>query len=613
MRISNLVFRRAAAVLLLASMTAGAGEVRRPSGLSISDITSDKARYAPGEAVKLEIQLENRTGRGLEHGRVVVLLEDCGRTAAREEASVDFGEGSRQSVAVTVRPPKIDFRGYRVEVRIFDAKSRELARRSSAVDVSSAWTRFPRYGYIAHFGSAVPAEQWIAELNRFHIDGLQFYDVQYKHHLPLVPGQNMPGEWADIAGRRTSRNTVLALLSAAKSRNMTSMAYNASYAAYADAFHDGSGVKLEWAAWPDRGGRRTEESVKSFALPGGWATPRLLYMNQQSSAWQQYIFGRMGDLFQALPFDGWHIDTYGDGGAWTWDRSPLNFVAGLPKFADRAQAALGKRVVLNTVGGHGEAAMARSAADFVYSELWPEDHSTYASILRAADETHAANPERAIVFAAYLHNGLAQRLKKGETAQFNAPGVLLADAAMFAAGASHMELGDGDRMLSGPYFPADTAITQPPALRRQLGRYYDFLVAYENYLRDGAVAAAFPVTLSGAAQTQTGAAGAVWTIVRQKGAYVMVHLINLTGMKRNEWRDDAANYPKPTVVKNLRVQVRLPADIRSAGWASPDLDGGGWHALQPTRTAGVWELSIPELRYWNMMILHCGESLTVQR
>ena len=613
MRISTLVTRRAAAALFFLSILAGAPAGRRPAGLTITDILSDKARYAPGEAVKLEVQLDNRGGRSVEQGRVIVVLEDCGRTAAKAEARVDVAGESRQTLAVSVLPPAINFRGYRLDVRIMDADGHELTRRSSAVDVSSDWSRFPRYGYLSHYGEKVPATEWIAELNRFHIDGLQFYDVQYKHHLPLIPGQNAPAAWPDIAGRPTCRNTVLALLRAAKSRNMTSMVYNASYAAYADAFHDGSGVKLEWAAWPDKSGRRTEDSVKSFALPGGWATPRLLYMNQQSTAWQQYIFGRMADLFQALPFDGWHIDTYGDGRAWAWDRSPLNFVDGLPQFADRAQAALGKRVVLNTVGGHGEAAMAKSAADFVYSELWPEDHATYASILRAADESHAANPDRAIVFAAYLHNALAKRLKNGATAQFNAPGVLLADATMFAAGAAHIELGDGDRMLSGPYFPADTAITMPSPLRKQLGRYYDFLVAYENYLRDGTVAASFPVTLAGAPQTRTGTAGAVWTIVRQKGAYVMVHLINLTGVKRSEWRDDAADYPKPPVVRNLQVQVRLPADIRGAGWASPDIDGGRWHELQPMQKAGAWEVTIPELRYWTVIILRGGEHLTVKR
>ena len=66
---------------------------------------------------------------------------------------------------------------------------------------------------------------------------------------------------------------------------------------------------------------------------------------------------------------------------------------------------------------------------------------------------------------------------------FNTPAVLLADATIFASGASHIELGDGSRMLSSEYFPADTKFAVSPELSMQLRHYYDFLTAYENVLR----------------------------------------------------------------------------------------------------------------------------------
>ena len=58
------------------------------------------------------------------------------------------------------------------------------------------------------------------------------------------------------------------------------------------------------------------------------------------------------------------------------------------------------------------------------------------------------------MFAAYLQR---QDKKKAEpqTNYFNPPSVLLADATIFAAGAGHIELGDGSRMLSSEYFPAE--------------------------------------------------------------------------------------------------------------------------------------------------------------
>jgi dextranase len=570
--------------------------------LQITKLDSDKARYAPGEIAHFDIRIDNRASEAQHYGRLIITLQDCGRAVMSKAVSVHIGPKTEETVTVALRPPTEDFRGYRVEARLIDDQGHEMAEGASALDVSSDWSRFPRYGYLSHFGDDVPVAQWIGELNRYHINGLQFYDVQYKHHLPLKPGN--PTEWPDVANRTIHRNTVYAFLEAAKLRNMTSMVYNASYAAFADAFSDGSGVQLQWAAWPDPAGPRTADTVKSFPLPVGWATPRLLYMNQQSAAWQKYLFARMAELLRAFPYDGWQIDTYGDAGAWDWNGTAIDYTSGFPAFANTAHKALHKRVVLNTVSGRGAVATAASHTDFVYSELWPEDHATYASISTFADEIHAARPDRAIVFAAYLHSGLAVRpAEHGGSTVFNVPGVLLADAVIFASGAAHIELGDGGRMLSRPYFPDDSVIAVSKELQRKLVDYYDFQVAYENYLRGGVVRDPFPVRLEGVRQTEIGNAGAVWTIERKNANCSMVHLINFSGLRSNEWQDAAANYAVPPVLHDIHLHVTLP-DSQTAGWISPDVDSGRWHELKLRTTfEGDWDVTVPELHYWTVVII----------
>ena len=581
--------------------------------VKITNIATDKARYAPGEPVKVDVAIAvdgNRPTSHAPNANVCMILQDLGQTRMTKQSSVRLEGGKTVHAELTFTPPAEDYHGYRLEMRLLDGHKKVLASAATAIDVSSTWTRFPRYGYVAHYDADIPAEQWISEMNRFHINGVQFYDFQYKHHLPRPPLELLHSIWPDIAKRAISANTLRSFLASAKKHNMMTMAYNASYAAYADAFHDGSGVDLKWAAWADAQGPRTEAAVKPLPLPDGWATPRLLYMNQNNPGWQNYIFSRMRDLFEVLPFDGWHIDTYGDPGAFAWDRRPIDYVGGLPQFANAARAALQRPVVLNTVRANGQIGMSRSDAEFVYSELWPEDHATYASIVDAADEVHTANPGKSLVFAAYLHGQLSEQLqqKPGTHVPFNLPAVLLADAVIFSSGASHIELGDGSRMLSNPYFPADTGITVSEGLRQQLRSYYDFQVAYENYLRDGAKAAAFRVTLANVAQTQRGDAGAVWTIAREKKSYAVVHLINLTGLKRTDWRDDALDYPPAPVLHNLRVQVQLPGGVESVGWASPDVDEGAWHELSLRKagspSANIYEVTIPELRYWTVLIFH---------
>lgn len=577
------------------------------SRLVIKDVGTDKARYAPGESVQVEIDLDSLACRDLENARVVVEIQDLGRPISTAEEPISISQSKPDQINTTVTPPKTDFRGYRVEVQIRDAKQRILSYASTAIDVSSSWVRFPRYGYLAHYDQDVPAAQWIRELNRFHINGVEFYDFQYKHHLPLAPPELRKSFWRDVANRPTYGETVFEFLAEARKRNMTTMAYNASYAAYADALHDGSGVKLEWAAWPDAHGPRTEAAIKSLPLPGtGWATPRLLYMNQDSSGWRQYIFARTQELFAVFPFDGWHIDSFGDPGAFARDGARIDYYQGFASFADAAHAALNRPVLVNTVSGRGQDRVAKSSADFVYSELWPDDQPEYVNILRSADEIHALNPDKAIVFPAYLHKDLAERLREhpGGQIHFDDPAVLLADAVIFSAGAAHLELGDGDRMLSHPYFPADTAITPTPQLLAKVRSYYDFLVAYENPLRDGAGKANFSISLAGAPQSSDARAGTVWTITRQQSSNSIVHLINLTSLKQTGWRDDDLNYPSPRTLHGLRLRVQLP-NPRKAGWASPDVDHGKWHDLKITQVLqnpGFYEVTIPELSYWTVVI-----------
>lgn len=320
----------------------------------IVDVYTDKTRYNPGGAVKITVALSNESGHDLQDifARLSFWSLDV-KIGEETSRGLDLAREAQTEITLTWLPPGDDFRGYLVDVVLTDAGGKELDRAVTAVDVSSDWRRFPRYGYLAHFDREIDTETWVTALNRYHLNGLQFYDFQYKHHWPLPGTVEAPlEEWRDIAGRPTCKETVLGFINAAHRHNMMAMAYNASYGAYADALHDGSGVKLEWAAWRDASTPRTERTVKSFGpFPPNWSTPYLLFMNQNDRAWQDYLFHKMADLFAVYPFDGWHIDTYGDKGAYAHDGSYIDYTAGFRPFTDRAHDVLGKRVLFNTVSG----------------------------------------------------------------------------------------------------------------------------------------------------------------------------------------------------------------------------------------------------------------------
>ena len=585
-------------------------------GANIADVYTDKARYAPNENVTILIQLKNdvqlksdRSNAG--KAALKVTFWHLGERVGEElSQAVDLSDG-KSSVSINWTPPDSDFRGYLVGVRLVSSSGETLGTGYTAVDVSSQWNRFPRYGYLAHYSKAegaMPAE-WIAELNKFHIDGLEYYDFENRHEQPLAGTVEHPdSEWKDIAGRRVERSIVDGFLAEAHRYHMMSMAYNTSYCAYADAFTNGSGVKLRWATWPTADGPRTFETAMALNLDGDdqWKTHRLVYMNQNLPDWQNYLFRKLAELFRVYPFDGWQVDTFGTTGGYSYEGSYVNFILGFRPFVDNAHAFLKKDIVLNTVNTWGQDDVARSAAAFVHSELW-EDHETYSSIAAAAEQVHTANPAKAVVFAAYL-----QRQQKGnpvpKTNYFNPPSVLLADATIFASGAAHIELGDGSRMLSSEYFPADTRFAVSPDLSRQLRHYYDFLTAYENVLSYQVAVAPATVSVAGQTSSANGVPNTIWTLARQKDGRTIIHLINLLGSSDAHWRDVHADRPDAPLLKQLRVRIAADEDITRAGWASPDVDGGMFHPLAMTQGNDngerYVELVLPSLKYWDMIVLH---------
>jgi dextranase len=585
------------------------GAFAQAQGVQLVDAYPDKARYAPSDPIKLIVELDGNP-KGAE--RISASIWQLGQAEGQCEPVALRPEAARTQTLTCVLPHE-DYQGYLATVRLADAGGRTLGERQTAIDISSDWKRFPRYGYLAHYeaseGTVPPA--WIAELNRFHINGLEFYDFQYRHDQPLAGTVKHPAaSWKDIAGRKVDGVILRDLIDQAHRYNMMAMAYNASYSAYDDVFtRPKDRLPLKWAIWSTPDGPRTVDTAKSLELhnASGWSTNRLFFMDQNNLGWQQYLFGQMRDLFEVYPFDGWHVDTFGDKGGYAFDDSTVDYISGFRSFIDHASETLHKRIVFNAVGTLGQERIARSAADFVYSELW-EDNETFASIILTAEQVHFANPRDGYVVAAYVHK--EPEVGPVPTAtQFNMPSVLLADAAIFASGAAHIELGDGNRMLSREYFPADTRLSVSPALHEALRHYYDYLTAYENYLRDDVDVKPCGVEVKIHDQTTNplGVPNAVWTIARRKNNTTVIHLINLLGSNDPHWRDVMMTRPEPPLLQNLQVQISSPESIKSVGWASPDFDGGQFHSI-PFQVHGdgkaTWiEFTLPKLHYWDTIFM----------
>lgn len=140
------------------------------------DVTTDKACYAPGQTVTFKAvgTMPANTNIRYRHGSAVV------ETARLTSSSW------------TWTPPTVDYQGYMAELFTTAADGTETIVGTIAVDVSSQWTRFPRYGFVADFDNHnntvdknANIKTEMAYLNRLHINGVQFQDWQWMHHKPV--------------------------------------------------------------------------------------------------------------------------------------------------------------------------------------------------------------------------------------------------------------------------------------------------------------------------------------------------------------------------------------------------------------------------------------------
>lgn len=558
---------------------------------------TEKSMYAPGETAV--VCLENLPAEATALRARLYSLERC---------VWDWQLPASKRFPLSL--PDADGRGYALEVEALDEQQNVLTSAFTAVDVSSSWTKFPRYGYVWDFTPSADAESKADEMARYHLNGVQFYDWQYRHHRPLAA--DLSG-WRDWSGRWISGDTVRAYLRAAHDRGMACMAYNMIYAANETYLTDGSGVQADWRLVRANGADFTCDMDAKLGPVGV-----LQYFNLLNPDWQNYIFAQENRVFEAFDFDGWHGDTIGENGPMrTADGGPLGYDAdgkpiylvkdGYTAFLNAAKAAIGdKYLAFNPVGAQGIENVNVSAVDVLYTEFWPWDRNAngrlyddYYTLHRAILGACEQSGGKSLIVAAYVNY-------RNPKATFNPAAVRMLDCVVFASGGSRIELGNGGNMLSDEYFPADGKKRMDDGLRSAVGRLYDFLVAYENLLRDGQRPVSRTVRLENLPVSTDGRSDTVWCFAKADSSTEIYHFLNLTGTD-DGWRDEEQTKKPPIAHENVKTRLYTDYPVREVWLASPDGESPLPLPLefQTGRDAnGAYaEFTQPALEYWNLIFL----------
>jgi dextranase len=496
-------------------------------------------------------------------------------------------------------PPLKDFTGYLLKITLIE-NGTPADTGNIAIDVSSNWKRFPRYGFLSKYPilSTNDAELIIKNLNRHHINGIQFYDWHWKHHKPLKgePG-NVSSSWLDIANKTVYLSTLQKYFDACNERGINKMAYNLLYGAYSDAANDG--VSNEWRIFKDAG----HQFPDFHDLPSNWASDIYL-IDHSNNNWVSYINFEMQKVFQALDFTGWHIDQLGDRGTrYRYNGQVINMAGAIEPFIDTAKNFLQVPLIFNAVTNYGQNYIAKTDVDFLYTEVWsPYDRYTDLASLIFFNNNFSSNTKNSVL-AAYVNKGLG-----ASSGFFNTPSVLFTDAVIFASGGSHLEL--GEHMLNNEYFPNNN-LAMSPQLKSSLIRYYDFLTAYENILRDSLQSTALSIfSDSFSVATWPPQQGKLWVFPRKKNNLVVLNVINFTQATTMNWRDDTGIQAEPDLLENIHLVIPLFNKIQNVWYASPDNQLIVPENIAYTTSDSNITVTLPKLKYWSTIVLEFEDDLT---
>jgi dextranase len=543
-------------------------------------ISTDKAAYNPGDDVSFTID------NSVLPSTAKVRYKYLGTIV--EEAALTGSEW-------TWKAPVADFAGYMAEV--YDSSNdTETVYASIAVDVSSDWTKFPRYGFLSDYSQLNDEEinGVLDNLNRHHINGIQFYDWHNKHHQPLpMNGASPASSWKDIINKDVYFSTVEKYIDNAHERNIRSMFYNLIYGAWSEAEDDG--VSAEWYVYTDN-----THSNRDFHPLSSPFLSNIYLLDPSNIAWQAYLQNENQIVYEHLDFDGFHMDQLGNRGSrYKYDGTFLNLSNTYKNYIEEEKAsAPQKKIAMNAVNQYGQQGIAEASTDFLYTEVWSpnENYRDLANIIKM-NNTYSNNTKNTVL-AAYVNYDMAS-----SEGYFNTASVLMADAVIFAFGGSHLEL--GEHMLGKEYFPNDNLVMKED-LRQSMVRYYDFMTAYQNLLRDGGTFNTVTISsLDGKLPLGVWPAseGSVALIAKEVGDEQVIHLINFKDSETSEWRDNTGIQASPGLIKDAGLVMTVEGEVEKIWTASPDMIGGASRSLNFAQEEDKVAFILPELKYWSMLVI----------
>lgn len=396
-----------AAVLLAMSVMVPPPPASASATGMIKRVYTDKARYAPGNTATIKVELTNDSGSTY-NGSVSMTIHHLETQVHSTSTSINLPNGQSTTVTFTWTTPSTDFKGYFVKV------AAGASTGATAIDVSSDWTRFPRYGYITEYpseSSSVTDARVKRTVEDYHTNAFQLYDWMWRHENNIKrTGGVIDSSWMDWSGKHTMYwSTIQNLIGSMHNYNAAAMPYTMTYAALHN-YQTISGVDPQWAMYSDT----AHASQLGFDFDDNNPDTWLWLFNPASAGWQSYIYGQYRDMISTAGFDGIHLDQMGEradpydynGNVIDLDNSFSGFINNLRANLD-SNGMSDKVLTFNNVDGAEDGwafddVTKNAEYDFTYTEIWGEAND-YIELKALIDKAKRNNGQKAVVLAAYMN------------------------------------------------------------------------------------------------------------------------------------------------------------------------------------------------------------------
>ncbi|MDD6770880.1 glycoside hydrolase family 66 protein [Inconstantimicrobium porci] len=549
-----------------------------------------KAQYRKNEKIFIKIEAaEDEKGCS---GKLVCRVFDLNECIKYVEQSVNLYKDNTIAIELDCSQ-SLSAKGYGVEISIY-ADNDKVYKGYTAFDVCDNPELTPRYGFISDFFENDSGDESdIKQMNKFHLNLVQFYDWMYRHHELMPPTD----KFKDPLGRELSINVVKEKIQYAKKYGMKALGYAAVYGAEREFYEE----HKDWALYKNDG------HVIDFAN-----FIFLMDINRKCP-WHDHLISQLKEA-DKFGFDGFHLDQYGFPKEAIGCREVRKLRDDFPALVDDIKNDLTTEnsspfLIFNAVNNWPIETVASSDQDVMYIEVWPPNES-YRDISDLIKNARRYNPDKQVVLAAYMK----PFLKEGGVDPVKAENAtILTMATIFANGGFHLLLGEKNGILTEGYYP-NYRVSPSEQFTRKLMDYYDFMVKYEELL--------FDLSIVEDTMTNTGGINGEYvfkgykfspkaekdtinTLVKHTESCKIINLINYLGIDDDKWNEPKSSLPSEA--RDIEVTAMVVEEVESVYVASPDYNNSLAQEI-PFKFVEHGEgkaiqFTIPRLDVWDLVFI----------